>query len=141
VCPLTPPLKRAPSFLYMGDTFAKPLPFSADLVFGIDAVLDLKFAMQAEHVSQLFEWLPWERGLLSEVPAEPAARLVWLKADRGPRDQQMAETCREQLITKYGPDEGRQIHYAEAFEFCEYGGAWLRKSFDPKTGRVPCFDF
>jgi len=141
VCPLTPPLKQAPSFLYMADNFTKPWPFTADLVFDIDSVLDMKIAMQAEHASQMFEWLPWESGTLAEVPTEPSARRTWLKAERSRRDKQAAISFREKLIAKYGPAAGAQIQYAEGFEFCEYGGGSLRKARDAQTGKTPWFNF
>ena len=41
-CPDVPYLRRNPVFLFYQDRFQKPNPFSADIVVGIDAVIDKK---------------------------------------------------------------------------------------------------
>lgn len=141
VCPLTPYLKRPAAYLYLWDGFKHPNPFTADLIFSIDDVMDEK--MQAIHcmTSQMYEWLPWESGDLKKVPKNEADRKKWLRQWRGMRDENLADRWRTKLVQKYGSAKGEKVEYAEAFEISEYGGGWLRKEFDRETMGLPCFPF
>ena len=51
-CPDTPPLKGNPVFLYASDNFQKPYRFKADIVVGIDDVIETKFDAIHELESQ-----------------------------------------------------------------------------------------
>ena len=77
-----PPLKKNPVFLYYSDRFQKPAPFRPDITIAIDSVLDKKVAALDAHVSQFYEWLPWVDGQLDKVPADPKARLAYLRNAR-----------------------------------------------------------
>jgi LmbE family N-acetylglucosaminyl deacetylase len=118
VCPDTPPLRKNPVFLYFQDGFQRPNPFRPDVVVSIDEVLERKIKGLDAHTSQVYEWLPWVAGQLEHVPADPAARLEWLRKVRsgGP----LSEPLREALRKWYGP-RGDSIRNVEAFEVCEYG--------------------
>ena len=118
ICPDTPALRKNPVFMYFQDGFQKPAPFTPDVAVSIDDVIDKKISMLDAHVSQVYEWLPWHDGKLDQVPKDPAARLEWLKKQRAPEP---TPAVREALIKWYGPEMGKQIRYAEAFEICEYG--------------------
>lgn len=119
--PETPALRQMPVMMYMSDTFTRPYPFQADVAVDIDSVIETKIEMMHQHTSQFYEWLPWSKGILDEVPAGDADRRRWLFALRAPRDSDMADRHREPLITRYGPARGKAVRYAEAFEVCEYG--------------------
>jgi LmbE family N-acetylglucosaminyl deacetylase len=54
-CPDVPYLKRNPVFLYYQDRFQKPNPFAADIVVGIDAVIDKKLDAALALASQTLE--------------------------------------------------------------------------------------
>ncbi len=118
VTPDTPALKRNPVFLYFEDGFQKPAPFTPDVAVSIDDTWARKVDMLDAHVSQMYEWLPWHAGRLDEVPADPAARKAWLAKTRAGR---ISPAVRAALVTRYGPEAGAQVRYAEAFELCEYG--------------------
>ncbi len=113
----TPAIKKNPLFLYFSDRFSRPQPFRPDIVVSIDDVLEEKYSALDAHVSQFYEWLPWHAGVLDEVPADPGARLAWLKSQRsfGIRDE-----WREAARARYGADADA-IRNAEAFEITEYG--------------------
>ena len=143
-CPDVPAMKKTPAILYFYDHFQNP-PFQADVAVDIDDVIDDKFKMLSLHESQVYEWLPYTKGLLEQVPAEPEKRLEWLHEPRIPRDgtpideeilarnliglqseyreAKPAVAHRDTLIKRYG-EKGSKTLFAEVFGLCEYGGAY-----------------
>lgn len=141
-CPEVPAMKRMPVVMYFSDRFQNP-PFRADVVVGIDQVLDQKFEMFNFHVSQVYEWLPYTAGTLDQIPEDPGQRLVWLHGKPVPRQGRPlsveelapyhthshdehrealpAAQYRDLLIARYGKQTADTIHFAEAFQLCEYG--------------------
>jgi LmbE family N-acetylglucosaminyl deacetylase len=117
VCPDTPPLAKNPVFLYFQDRFQRPNAFRPDVVVSIDDVFDRKVRALDAHTSQMYEWLPWVGGVLDQVPADPKARLEWLRATRS---EPVAPAVREALEKRYA-GRADSIRNAEAFELCEYG--------------------
>ena len=73
------------------------------------------------HVSQFYEWLPYNVGILNEVPTNEAGRREWLAKQVQGRLRKQADRFREELIAAYGQERGSGVEYAEAFEACEYG--------------------
>src|SRR5713226_1420654 len=114
-----PPLRKNPLFLYFQDGFQRPNPFRPDIAVSIDDVFDKKIAALDAHVSQVYEWLPWVDGSLDQVPKDPEARKKWLSEQRQKRE--ITPAIREALVKWYGPEIGKQVRHAEAFEICEYG--------------------
>lgn len=121
ICALTSHLEKNPVIVYLSDNFRKPYPFTPDVVVGIDAVVDKKIDMLHCHVSQFYEWLPYNSGTLHLVPNSPNERHKWLADRLRNRFSNVADKYREKLIECYGEKEGNNIQYAEAFESCEYG--------------------
>ncbi len=141
-CPDVPAMKETPVILHFYDHFQNP-PFKADIAIRTDDVIEEKFKMLACHESQLFEWLPYTKGTLHTVPADPAQRLEWLHEPRIPRDGKPLDESiltknligseseykeaipavkyREQLVARYGEELGMATNFAEAFAVCEYG--------------------
>ena len=123
-----PHMTAMPVIVHTWDHFQKPYPFQADVVVGIDTVVEQKIDALACHESQMFEWLPYNGGYLDDVPAgghlDAAgalwARRAWLRERLEPRLRRAADLYRDRLIRSYG-EQGRAIRYAEAFEACEYG--------------------
>ena len=118
-----PALKKNPLFLYMQDHFKKPNPLSHDIVVGIDEVVDLKLDGMNEHVSQMFEWLPWINNggeVDKSVPTDPVERKEWLKKRWIDRSIISAEQ-RAGLEKWYGKEKAATFKYAESFEITEYG--------------------
>ena len=52
-----------------------------------------------------------------------AARKAWLRKEHywGRLDSVVADRYRDALVTWYGPEKGKKVKHAEAFEICEYG--------------------
>jgi LmbE family N-acetylglucosaminyl deacetylase len=122
-CPYAERLEADPVAMYVSDEFQKPYPFQADVVIDISPVLKLKLEAMGSHVSQMYEWLPFVNWniALSEVPADPAGRLMFLQNKWETRFRRDADRFRSQLIAAYGAERGAKVAYAEAFEVCEFG--------------------
>ncbi|HUX96454.1 MAG TPA: PIG-L family deacetylase [Bacteroidales bacterium] len=119
ILPEVPHLKRNPMFLFMSDGFIHPEPFTADVAIDIDDVIEKKMDMYHQHTSQMYEWLPYNRGNLDQVPATEKERRVWLGETRkGGSD---ATPYRTKLIELYGMEKGSTIKYCEAFQDSGYG--------------------
>jgi LmbE family N-acetylglucosaminyl deacetylase len=119
----TPHLEKNPVIMYMSDRFTKPLSFEPDVVVGIDDVIERKMDMYHCHESQMYEWLPYNRGNLDEVPKNDSERRAWLGERLKRNDEMIADKYRNKLIELYGKEKGSQIRYAEAFENSEYGSS------------------
>jgi LmbE family N-acetylglucosaminyl deacetylase len=119
ILPEVPFLKKNPVFLYMSDNFNHPEPFKADVAIDIDDAIEKKMDMLHQHTSQMYEWLPFNRGRLDQVPKTESERRAWLGKMRKPESD--ASPFRDKLIELYGKGKGSEIHYCEAFEDSEYG--------------------
>lgn len=121
VCPLTPPLEQAPVLGYAFDEFSLPNPYRVDVAIDTDSVFDRKVDMAHCHVSQVYEWLPYNGGHLDDVPAADADRRVWLRERLGRRFGHVADVAREALKKIYGEERGAAVRTAETVSFSEYG--------------------
>ncbi len=122
ICTDTPALSYNPVIAYLSDNFQKPVPFDPDVVIDIDEVVVKKLDMLHCHTSQMYEWLPFNAGVLDQVPDSPQDRREWVE-HRVERFESIANRFRDLLIERYGEKRGKQVKYAEAFETCEYGGS------------------
>ena len=140
-CSEVPALKETPVIMYFCDKFTNPV-FRPDIVIPIDDVIDKKYEMYNCYESQVYEWLPYTKGVLEQIPADPAERLEWLRSPRVPRDGRLlteeemdifiasnnseyrdalpAVKYREKIVERYG-EAFRGTLFAEAFQVSEYG--------------------
>jgi len=118
IAPETPALKKNPVYLYSSDQFIRPNPFRPDIAIDISSAFDKKISALDAHESQVYEWLPWIGGFLSEVPAGKKERIRWL-TDR--MTTPVKFEVRKSLEKWYGKEKAATIKHAEAFEICEYG--------------------
>ncbi|MFO0968863.1 MAG: PIG-L deacetylase family protein [Gemmataceae bacterium] len=121
IAPDTPHLSANPVIAYLPDEFQKPYPFSPAVAVDVGPVIENVIDMLCSHVSQFFEWLPYNVGVLEQVPPTERERREWLGRQTKERLARQAERFRPLLIAQYGPQAGAAIQYAEAFEPCEYG--------------------
>lgn len=119
ILPKVPIVEKNPLFLFMSDGFIHPEPFKADVCVDIDDVIEKKMDMYHQHKTQMYEWLPYNRGVLSEVPATDAERRIWLGETRKPAFD--ANPYRDKLTELYGTERGSKIRYCEAFQDSGYG--------------------
>jgi LmbE family N-acetylglucosaminyl deacetylase len=121
-CPDIPHLKKNPVFLYYEDRFQKPNPFSADIVVGIDGVVDKKVDAAEALASQTLEGgCNGSPDLYPNDPARQEARRKQVRDGFRSRCTATANRFRQQLAAWYGEDRAKEIRAAEAFEICEYG--------------------
>lgn len=120
ICPETPVPGKRPVILLTYDEFKQPCGFKADAAVRIDDAIEGKIGMLACHESQFFEWLPYDRRELGEVPATMAGRLAWLKRNYLPSNVRQADACRGLLRQRYS-EPANGIRHAECFEVSEYG--------------------
>lgn len=121
IAPQTPHLRKMPYICFMEDAFRKPAPFRPEVVVDVGATIDDKIGMLNCHVSQFYEWLPYNMGIEADVPEDPEERREWLGAIVRERAAATAERFRGRLKELYGEERGTAVEYAEAFEVCEYG--------------------
>jgi hypothetical protein len=112
----------------MFDRFMKPNPVTPDIIVPIDEVVGRKAEMLDCHRSQMYEWIPFNQGILDQVPDDDTKRRSWLidKLLAG-YFKTMREDLQAPLAAMYGAQRASAIRYVEAFEFCEYG-AGLKSS-------------
>lgn len=119
VCPETPIVERDPIVAYMNDHFTRPCPLRPDVIVDVSAEMDVVVSMLACHVSQVFEFLPYNRSIPGPVPADADERLAWLKgwycsrvADRN--------THFAEAIAEWSRVHGYTPSYVEVYEISEY---------------------
>lgn len=122
-CPDVPYLKRNPVFLFYQDRFQKPNPFAADIVVGIDSVIEKKVESAVALASQTLEGgcNGNERLYPADDPAKRKQREKEVRDRYYSRFASTANVFRDELAEWYGKDRASKIKYAEAFEICEYG--------------------
>jgi LmbE family N-acetylglucosaminyl deacetylase len=128
ILPKVPHLKKNPMFLFMSDGFVHPEPFVADVCIDIDDVIEKKIDMYHQHKSQMYEWLPFNRGGLDEVPESDADRRIWLGETR--KRSSSANAYRDKLIELYGNERGSKIKYCEAFQDSGYGARLTKENIN-----------
>ena len=121
-CPDTPPLTRNPVFLSYEDDFTRPNPFRADIVVGIDDVLEKKLAAVEALPSQFYEG--GANGGPQLVPNDEPGKARRKNEVRESFKRFFTATAtqyREKLRELYGNARGDAFVAAEAFEISEYG--------------------
>jgi LmbE family N-acetylglucosaminyl deacetylase len=122
----TPPVEPNPVFLYLVDRFRKPYPFQADIAVSIDEVFQKKVDAVDALESQIYETVygvdaKTRAERLAQIPSDPKGRRAYAEKLHGARNGAVADRFRDRLVHWYGPERGKAVKYAEAFEICEYG--------------------
>ena len=148
-CPDVPAMRVMPVIMYFYDKFVNPV-FAPDIVIPTDDVIDKKYEMFDCHVSQVYEWLPYGKGTLDQVPSDPKERLEWLKCPHIPRDRILTDAkdlnvyspsnnseyreataavkYRDKIAERYGKEIADRALFAEAFQVSEYGTALTKEN-------------
>ena len=97
-------------------------PSQADIVVGIDTVIDKKLDALGVMISQFAEG--GANGNASLYPDDPAGqkkRRAQVRENFARRFQATATRFNKELATWYPGDAAKRVKHAEAFEICEYG--------------------
>src|SRR5947209_6430428 len=121
VAPETRHLGSDPVIAYLPDHFQRPYPLTPTVAVDVTPVFESIVDMLDCHVSQFYEWLPFNQRIARDVPPGAKERRAWLGRQIGERLRQQADRFRGLLIDLYGKERGSRVEYAEAFEPCEYG--------------------
>ncbi|MBT3374515.1 MAG: PIG-L family deacetylase [Lentisphaerae bacterium] len=121
VAALTPALERAPVVGYFFDSFKLPTPYVPTIAIDTDDVFERKVDMAHCHVSQVYEWLPYNGGRLDQVPESDAERRAWLRKQLEARFRHTADAARETLVRLYGEEHGSKVMSAETVMVSQYG--------------------
>lgn len=117
--PEIPALTRKPVFLVVRDYFSKSFAHQPDIVIPIDKTLDLKLESFSAHASQFFEFAPFQKGILDEVPKDEAGRKPFFEKYWG-EFSAINPAMRKWLISWFGESIASSFNYAEEFEFAPY---------------------
>ena len=127
ILPEVPHLQKNPMFLFMSDEFIHPEPFKADVCIDIDDVIEKKMDMFHQHKSQMYEWLPFNTGVLDQVPVSDSDRRKWVGETRK-NESSEASPYHDKLIELYGKERGAKVKYGEAFQDSGYGTRLTREN-------------
>jgi N-acetylglucosamine malate deacetylase 1 len=119
--PDTPPTPRNPVYMYYSDGFQDPKPFTATVAVGIDEAADKKWRCVSAMPSQFGDKDSWQGRTLANVPAGESERAAYLLDIVKKRNIAVATQYRDRLVALYGPERGKKIQYAEAFQLGQYG--------------------
>lgn len=122
VAPDVPALRTDPVVAWMPDLFTRPCPLSPHVVVNITDVFEQVTGMLAQHVSQVFEWLPYVEGNPEPVPTDAGQRREWLQNWVADHIAPRADRFREALVTAFGEQIGRRLEFVEVYEISEYAG-------------------
>jgi len=111
IVPEIRPLTENPFYFFSVDS---PMSNMINAVLPIDRVWNKKVKVWHQHESQMYEWLPWTRKKLDEVPKTEVEKLKYLSSQRGARHIKTANNFRDLLICEFG-EGGKSIRYAEGF--------------------------
>lgn len=119
--PEVPALKKDPVIAFMADLFTRPNPLRADIALRVDPFSDTIVDMFSCHVSQVFEWLPYNLGMTEPVPNDDPGRKEWMRKHFLPLLYgKVADRFKADLISTYGEETAEQTTMAEVYEISEY---------------------
>lgn len=117
--PDAPSLEQSPLFLLMPD-YGKRASYSPDLVVDIGSVIEKKLLGCDAHASQFYEFAPWQRNLLDQVPQTWEARRAYILQYWNSFIEVSSEML-PALDRLYVQGKSERTLYAEPFEIADYG--------------------
>jgi LmbE family N-acetylglucosaminyl deacetylase len=121
IVPSVPHLRKNPLFMYMYDRFTVPNPFEPEIVVDISDLMDKKLDIWDCHVSQMYEWIPYNMNILDQVPEGAVERKAWLKKAWSPFMAGPVAEYKDKLVELYGAERAAKVTAVEAFQVSEYG--------------------
>ena len=114
-CPDAEAMRKAPVILFAEDRFTSPAPFRADVGVPCDDVIGDKVRGVLQHVSQFYEWLPYDGKWMEVLNAE-----TW-------EEKTVHLTEREEKrfaapVQRFQDAFPKGTRYGEVYQIDEYGG-------------------
>ena len=137
VLPDVRPLRKPPVFAYMTDTFTRPTRLLADEILDVTDCVDQIVGMLACHVTQVFEWLAYEEGILDTVPQDKSEWMAWARAWYVKHMQLRLDHFHSELLQEFGDRLNEEVKFVEVFEIGEYGTVpdrLRRRELFPRAG-------
>lgn len=120
VVPDVPALATDPVVALMTDLFSRPSPLIPDLVLDLAPHLEAVVSMLACQTSQVFDWLPYNQGILDQVPpADSPERIAWLTSWFSEIARQRNEPFAWAIEQAFG-STADQVQMVEVYEISEY---------------------
>ena len=91
------------------------------MVVGIDETAEKKWQCVSAMPSQFGDKDSWQGRTLPNVPEGDRERAAYLLDIVKKRNMAVADQYRERLVALYGPERGKKVQYAEAFQLGQYG--------------------
>jgi len=125
-CPEVKAQRARPVILYMSDAFTIPKEIRPDVLVDCDSHLDALCDAWDAQVSQFYDWLPWDKGIVAEVNAlgdrkDIAKRNAFLLKHWGVR--RVNDAKRFGSVWKERHPGGVVPQRMEVYEVSEYGRA------------------
>ena len=120
IVPNLPALPAPPVIAQVGDFFTRPIALRPDIVIDVEDQLSTLAQMLDCHASQVYEWLPYTRGEVAEVPSNASERLAWLCAQVKAQKRATAERFQARLAAVFDAASATP-EYVEVYEISEYG--------------------
>jgi len=122
VVPDVPFMRKDPIVGYLPDLFTKPTPLQPDVIVDITDAIGTITRMLGCHVSQVFEWLPFNEGKLDKVPQSDDDRMLWLRGWVQSNLELRTDRFRDAIMQAYGDQDALTVAFVEVFEISEYAG-------------------
>jgi LmbE family N-acetylglucosaminyl deacetylase len=119
VVPTAPALRPAPVCLYMPD-YGTQQQHRNDIVVDVDGTIEKKLLACDAHATQFYEFAPWGRGFLDQVPEGWAAKKEFLLKYWAEFMFTLPE-MRASLAKWYGAEHAQGVRFAEAFQLADFG--------------------
>lgn len=117
--PGVPALRKSPLCLLMTDYATKRIHRS-DISIDIGPTLEKKLGSWDAHATQFYEFAPWERGILDQVPDTWEGKRQFL-LDNWSDYVYVQPEMKESLEKWYGPERAASIRFAESFQIADFG--------------------
>ena len=127
ICPDAPALRKPPVILSCEDRFTSPAPFRADVGVPCDDVIESKIRGVLEHVSQFYEWLPYDGNWEDVLSAK----------SREEKTHALEERMRRRFsatVRRFPELFPQGTVFGEAFQIDEYGGKMTPEILAAMTG-------
>jgi len=118
--PEVPALSKPPVIAQVADLFTKPSPLDPQIVIDVAGEITRLVDMLHCHTSQVYEWLPFNRGELQQVPGSDAARKAWLEQQVRQQKRVLAQRFYSRVLEVFG-DSVAPPQWVEVYELSEYG--------------------